>query len=123
MKKALYGTKQAANAWQKFLRGKFLSIGAKMHPKDECVYIFRHDDEWALVSTHVDDIFALYDPCGKFGWKQKVLKVLEEAMTVENMGTVAWALDTKIQRDPVEGILKISQGAYIEKVLDKFWDE
>ena len=70
LKKALYGTKQAANAWQKFLRGKFLSIGAKIHPKDECVYIFRHDEEWALVSTHVDDIFAFYDPCGKFGWTQ-----------------------------------------------------
>ena len=38
LKKALYGTKQAANAWQNFLASILISIGGKKHPRDEGVY-------------------------------------------------------------------------------------
>ena len=41
LKKALYGTKQAAHAWQTFLAGIFCEIGAKRHVKDDCVYVFQ----------------------------------------------------------------------------------
>jgi hypothetical protein len=40
-------------------------------------------------------------------------------MTVDDKGTVAWALDTKIERDADAGILKISQTAYTEKFLSE----
>src|SRR5689334_13435656 len=43
LKKSLYGTKQAANAWQSFLTEILRACGGRRHPKDECVYIFRGD--------------------------------------------------------------------------------
>ena len=41
LRKALYGVKQAAACWQKYLTDIFLALGAKRHLNDECVYIFR----------------------------------------------------------------------------------
>ena len=40
LKKALYGTKQAAHAWQKYLSGILVKMGGRRNLKDECVYVF-----------------------------------------------------------------------------------
>ena len=39
---------------------------------------------------------------------------------VENLGPVAWALKTNILRDRVAGILKITQEAYVNELLEKY---
>ena len=41
LKKALYGTKQAAHAWQKYLSGILVKMGGRRNLKDECVHIPR----------------------------------------------------------------------------------
>ena len=40
LRKALYGTKQAAHAWQKFLKSTLLELGSVPHLKDECCFYF-----------------------------------------------------------------------------------
>ena len=40
-------------------------------------------------------------------------------MQIENKGTLSFALDTKIERDAKRGILKISQRAYIENLVEE----
>jgi hypothetical protein len=119
LKKALYGTKQAAHAWQQFLAQILVSSGAKRHPKDECVYIFREGEAFLFMCTHVDDLFPLFNEKGRT-IRDKVLGVLRSKMQIEDRGTLNWALDTKIERDPEEGILKISQKPYIESLLKDF---
>ena len=77
LSKALYGTKQAANAWQKLLRKIFVTLGGRMH-----VYIFRKDTEWLLLATYVDDIFVLYDTAFGDGFKNKILETLKTKVVV-----------------------------------------
>jgi hypothetical protein len=70
--------------------------GGKRHPKDECVYVFRDDlGGWLYVSTHVDDIFSLYNDKGR-SLRDKVYKYLSEKVTVDDRGILSWALSTKV---------------------------
>lgn len=89
-----------------------------MHPKDECVFIFRDGDAWVLTFTHVDDIFVLANAKGH-SLRDKIKSELGKHMTVEDKDPDS-ALDTKIERDAGAGVLKISQRAYIESLLAEF---
>ena len=75
LKKALYGTKQAA----KFLKEILRSLGGTPHFKDECVFIFRDEKTsgWVFLSTHVDDLFPLYNPSGKI-IRDRIMACLSE---------------------------------------------
>ena len=119
LKKALYGTKQAANAWQKFLAEILLSIGGRKHPKDESVYLFREGEGFLFLGTHVDDLFPLFNKQGEL-IRDKILDALKQRMTIDNKGELRFALDTKIERDRERGILKISQQAYTENLLKEY---
>ena len=117
LKKALYGTKQAAHAWQKFLTRILRKLGGIPHPKDDCVFIFREGEtSWLFLSTHVDDIFVLFNQEG-LKIRDSILIALNEEVTVENRGELSWALNTKVERDSVRGILKISQEEYVNELI------
>ncbi len=97
LRKALYGTKQAAHAWQKFLKKNLLGLGANIHPKDDCVFIFRDErGGWMFLSTHVDDLFPLYNESGKH-LRDKMYVTLGKVVEVEDRGLLSWALSTKIE--------------------------
>ena len=65
LNKALYGTKQAAHAWQVYLSSILVGEGGRKNLKDECIYIFREGEGVCIIGTHVDDIFPLYNREGK----------------------------------------------------------
>ena len=119
LKKALYGTKQAARAWQVFLSKIFLDLGATIHLKDDCVYIFRDGDAFLIIGTHVDDIFSLFNSKGK-ALRDKVMGVLRSKMEIEDKGKLSFALDIRIQRNVQEGIVKLSQRQYIEGLIKDY---
>jgi hypothetical protein len=120
LKKSIYGLKQSAHNWAKFLReilraANFFPIFA-----DPCVFLGKTQDKhgWAIASTHVDDIFILYNTQGK-ALRDGFFNCLSSKVEVENLGPVAWALKTHIMRDPQKCILKISQEAYTAALLQK----
>ena len=64
--KALYGTKQAAHAWQQFLKKLLAECGGVPLTYDDAVYkIVDPDGGWVLVGTHVDDLFVLCNEKGR----------------------------------------------------------
>jgi hypothetical protein len=97
LKKALYGTKQAAHAWQQHLSSIFLSLGAKKNKKDECVYMWHAHDSFLFIGTHVDDFFCLYNEKAKT-IRDKVMNTLQNTMEVTDKGEIAHALDMRIER-------------------------
>jgi len=125
LRKALYGTKQAAHAWQQFLCKILLDLGAKRHPKDECIYLFRERekeekiDSFLFLGTHVDDLFPLCNEGGE-RIKLRILGELKRHMQIDNKGTLSFALDVKIERNLNRGTLKISQTAYIKNLLKEY---
>lgn len=116
LRKALYGTKQAANAWQRFLRKILTGLGGKQHPKDECVHVYREGEAWTYVCTHVDDIFTLCNDKGR-NIRTKIYNAIGKEVIIEDKGEIGWALSTRIERDADKGILKISQKADIEALV------
>lgn len=118
--KAIYGLRQAGRAWM--LHFQRLLTGTKFAPlmKDEAVFI-AHTPEggWCIVGTHVDDIFPVFNDEGR-ELRHRLLSHLQKHVTIKNEGDISWALKTKIQRDPVAGILKISQTNYVQEIIQRF---
>jgi hypothetical protein len=119
LRKALYGTRQAAHAWQKFLSGILVSVGGRRNLKDECVYIFSEGKGVCIIGTHVDDIFPLYNREGEH-IRDRIFKKLQESMEIDNRGEISYALDTCIERDREAGTLRISQEKYIGGLIKEF---
>ena len=46
--------------------------------------------------------------------RERVMSALREKMEIEDKGSLAFALDTRIQRNVEEGILKLSQTVHRE---------
>ena len=87
LKKALYGTKQAAHAWQKHLNNIFSSLGAKRNKKDECVFMWKEGEAFLFISAHVDDLFVLYNGGGR-AMRDKVNETLKQTMEVTEKGEI-----------------------------------
>ena len=116
LKKALYGLKQSARNWQIFLKAIFDEQGFSNLRTDPCVHLLRKDDAWCMVSTHVDDIFVLYNKPGG-ALRDKLFGGFQTHVEIDNLGPISWALKTQIQRDRVNGIIKISQEQYAKDFL------
>jgi len=117
--KSIYGLKQAAKNWRDMLKRMFLK--AKFIPllSDPCVFILKVGNAWCVCSTHVDDIFTLYNKEGK-KYRDTLFLTISSEVEVENLGPVTWALKTNILRDRTAGVLKISQEAYVNELLQKY---
>ena len=120
--KALYGTKQAANAWQKMVITIMNKAGAKRIRADEATY--QVEDEkggFVIVGTHVDDFMVLFNPAGEY-LRDRIWKEFEKEVKITNTGDIHWALQTRIDRDVDKGFLKISQGSYVRSIVEKYKD-
>lgn len=119
LKKSLYGLKQSARNWQKLLEKYFFDAGFSRSRADPCLYFkIVPAQGFCLITTHVDDIFVLYDKKGKNHCEVLRKKIFSE-IKVENLGPVSWALKTAILRDRQNGILKISQEQFTLEFLEK----
>ena len=118
LKKSLYGLKQSARNWQLLLKNYFLQNGYFTLHADPCVFFLKENSAWCMCSTHVDDIFCLYNVSGKI-LRDKLFASILSGVKIENLGPVSWALKTLILRDRPSGILKISQEQYTQEFLAK----
>ena len=119
LKKSLYGLKQAAKNWSDMLKKMFLQQNFSPLFADPCVYFLKQGDAWCICSTHVDDIFVLFNFLGR-KIRDKLFKQISCEVELENLGPVSWALKTSILRDRVAGVIKITQEAYINELLEKY---
>jgi hypothetical protein len=117
--RALYGTKQAAHAWQKHLRGLLSHMDFQPLVVDPATYQRRKGEAFAFVGTHVDDLFIVFNRAGA-KLKEELWKYLTEKLTIKDLGVAQWTLQMLIQRDAPGGKLKISQEAFIVEVLRRF---
>ena len=62
---ALYGTKQAAHAWQQHLKGLMVEVGFTPLVLDPATYVKREGEGFVLVGTHVDDLFVVSNVTGR----------------------------------------------------------
>jgi hypothetical protein len=87
--KALYGTKQAAHAWQKHLSGLLVVEGFLPLILDPATYVWRQEKAFVLIGTHVDDLFVVSNKEGK-GNKEKLWKFLSGKLAIKSLGEASW---------------------------------
>ena len=118
LKKSLYGLKQSARNWQLLLRSYFLQNGISPTHADPCVFWKKDKNAFCVCSTHVDDIFVLFNKGGK-QFRDSLFESILDKIPIENLGSVSWALKTSILRDRENGVIKISQEQYCREYLSK----
>jgi hypothetical protein len=82
LKKAMYGTRQAARCWWKYFSGKMTSFGFTASELEPLLYYCKRDEDFVVIWLHVDDGFAM-------GSSQRVLDNLHQA--ISNEMEVKWS--------------------------------
>ncbi|POW09865.1 hypothetical protein PSTT_06471 [Puccinia striiformis] len=86
LKKAMYGTKQAARCWWQFFKSKMENIGFEASELEQSVYIYRKKGDFVIIWLHVDDGFVVAS-------SKEVMEGLKKAM--ENELKIKWSYGYK----------------------------
>ena len=117
--KALYGLKQSPRLWYKRLANfLFEKLGLKRINADHSIFVTKAGLDGPVVSTFVDDIKIMAPK--NSGMIERVKLELTFAFSMIDIGPISFYLGLKVQQDRENRMIKLSQLAYIEKVLNKF---
>lgn len=117
--KALYGLKQAPRLWYERLSTYLIEkLGLQRLHADHGIFAITQGIEEPLISLWVDDL-NLFTPAGS-SWMKRMKDELSAGFKMVDMGPVQFYLGLKVDRDRVKRTIKLSQPAYIEKMLHKF---
>lgn len=117
--KALCGLKQSPRLWYERLSSFLLErLGLKRINADHNIFVTTAGLDGPVVSTFVDDIKIMASK--ESGMIERVKSKLTSAFSMVNMGPISFYLGLKVQRDRENRTIKLSQPAYIDKVLSKF---
>ena len=117
--KALYGLKQSPRLWYERLSTFLLEkLGLKRIHEDHSIFVSSAGLKGPLPIVFVDDIKIIAPK--ESGIIQRVKTELTASFSMSDMGPISFYLGLRIDRDRERRTIKLSQPAYIEKVLEKF---
>jgi hypothetical protein len=117
LKLTLYGLKQAGRRWHKRLKQELIDLGFTQSWADECVFIRIIEDRIEILIVYVDDLGIFTNSLPGLERTKNELKKLFE---MTDLGPITKILGLKVDRDRENGTLKLSQGPYIDKILERF---
>ena len=118
--KSLYGLKQASYIWNKLLDNTLKKLGFNRCSKDICVYLYKSGNVFVILAVHVDNMLIVLNS------KSKLVEIklgLAQHFKVKDLGEVKFLLGievSQVSRDRQAGVIKLSQQAYIERLLEQF---
>lgn len=119
LNKALYGLKQSPRLWYEQLLSFFLEKrGLTRINADYSIFTTSQGLERPVVSTFVDDIKIIGPK--NIGVIAKVMTELTATFKMADMGPISFYLGLKVDKDRQKTTIKLSQPAYIQKVLAKY---
>ena len=113
--KSLYGLKQSPRVWWKLISGYLESIGFKKVDSDWGLYFRQKDTTYLLL--YVDDVLIAAPSMGPI---EDVKKSLKTKWKWSDMGEAAYVLGLKMERDRNLRTIRLSQEAYIDRILARF---
>ena len=117
--KALYGLKQSPRLWYKRLSTFLLEkLGLKRINADHSIFVTDVGLDGPVVNTFVDDIKIMAPK--RSGMIDRVKVELTSAFSMADMRPISFYLGLKVERDHEKKTIKLSQPAYIDKVLARF---
>ena len=93
------------------------SYGFEANVVDDCVYHKFSGSKYIFSVLYVDDILLANKD---IDFLQETKRFLTKNFEMKDLGEASFVLGIKILRDRSQGILRLSQESYIDKVLDRF---
>ena len=116
LRKSLYGLKQSGRNWNNMLHEYLLGENFTQSLADPCVYTrYSSKNECTIIIIWVDDLVI---SASNEILLQSVKNSLSAKFKMKDLGVLSWFLGTEFHCS--EGLIKMSQKQYIEKVLTKF---
>jgi hypothetical protein len=115
--RSLYSLKQARFEWSKELEKFFLDAEFTRSQVDQAVYFRRTTDEHMVIMVSVDDMAVTSRHLRHI---ERFKSQLRERFEITDLGELSWLLGLKVERDRRVRTITLSQGAYVETVLQRF---
>nr|CAN83069.1 hypothetical protein VITISV_008960 [Vitis vinifera] len=117
LKRSIYGLKQASRQWYRKFDKVITSFGFKENVVDQCIYLKFSGSKFIILVLYVDDILLASSDVGLL---HETNRFLSSKFDMKDLGNASFVLGIQIYRDHSKGILRLSQKAYINKVLSRF---
>ena len=117
LKKSIYGLKQASRQWYFKFNNTITSFGFKENIVDRCIYLKVSGSKFVILVLYVDDILLAANDLGML---HETKQFLSKNFEMKDLGEASYVIGIEIFRDRSQGLLGLSQKAYINKVLEKF---
>ncbi|KAJ3475377.1 hypothetical protein NLI96_g11880 [Meripilus lineatus] len=117
--KAIYGLKQAGQAWNEKFNRIFVDIlkYKRIHP-DYCVYVrMLNTGDVVYIIIHVDDMALLAPTLTEMDF---IKGEIRPHLKITDLGEIKTFVGLKIERDRPNRLIKISQPHYIDTILHRF---
>ena len=114
----LYGSKQGANRFRKFLVEIMMKLGFTVCNADEAVfYKFNPDGSYVIVPTATDDFTIIADSDKSANDFQDNL---EKHVELVRLGPINWLLGTTVERNLEKHSIILGQEAFIGQIIARF---
>ena len=117
LKKSIYGLKQASRQWYLKLHQVLKSEGFIKNQVDQCAYLKMSGSNFTILVLYVDDILLASNSLDML---HESKRLLSRNFDMKDLGEASYVIGIEIHRDRVNGILGLSQKAYIERVLTRY---
>jgi hypothetical protein len=117
LKKSIYGLKQASRQWYLKFDSIIRKFGFEENIEDNCVYAMFKNRKYIFLVLYVDDILLASSDVNLL---LEIKKFLSSKFDMKDLGEASFVLGIEIHRDREKGVLRLSQKAYLEKVLKKY---
>ena len=117
LKKSIYSLKQASRQWYLKFNDTIVSFGFKENTVDRCIYLKVNGSKVIFLILYVDDILLATN---ELGFLHKTKKFLSNNFKMKDMGEVSYVIWIEILHNRSQGLISLSQKAYINKVLERF---
>jgi hypothetical protein len=117
LKKSIYGLKHAFRQWYIKFHKVITSFGFIENLVDQCIYLKVSGSKVIFLVLYVDDILLASNDLGLL---HETKQLLSQSFEMKDLGEASYVIGIEIHRDKQQKILRLSQRAYIEKVLERF---
>ena len=117
LQKSIYGLKQASRSWNLRFDQAVKEFGFIKNEDEPCVYKKVSGSAVVFLVLYVDDILLIGNDVPIL---QNVKSWLGSHFSMKDLGEAAYILGIKIYRDRSKRLIGLSQGTYIDKVLNRF---
>ena len=117
LKKSIYGIKQASRQWYLKFDMIITKNGFKENIVDQCIYMKVSGSNFIFLVLYVDDILLASNNSDMLA---ETKQLLFDNFDMKDLGEASYVLGIQILRDRANGILRLSQKTYIDRILKRF---